>query len=307
MAWVRTKPNWTDGTSSAPLVCSVSKPVVALLAPDVVVVAALEGGRLHPAVRLVAVGTGGVTVARVAVRAEVGDHDLAGGVAGALAGRPGRVDDRLAVARRASGPLGVRAGRRCRARCRSSRCSPSPRTSVRCAVKPRESLLGVDLVGARRPGALSLKTSMRSVVRGSGVGFSVDRRPAACPPSTVKCAPSILKPSEVTEIRYLPAGRLSSALLVRQVGLVALRDDRRVAGGDADRRPRAGVGVVGVARAAGPGAAPAGSSRCPGWPAVPGSPVSSSLMIHLYFGTASPLWTKPGPAFDRARALHAAG
>ena len=33
------------------------------------------------------------------------------------------------------------------------------------------------------------------------------------PPETVKCEPSILKPSAVTEMRYLPAGRLSSAVL----------------------------------------------------------------------------------------------
>ena len=40
----------------------------------------------------------------------------------------------------------------------------------------------------------------------------------------------------------------------------------------------------------------------PGWADVPGSPVSSTLMSHLYFGTASPSWTKPGPAFTE-RAL----
>ena len=93
---------------------------------------------------------------------------------------------------------------------------------------------------------------MRRVVSGSGVGSSVDRT-CCVPPSTVKCAPSILKPSAVTEIRYLPAGRLSSALLVVQVGLVALGDDRRHAGRPPDRRPLAGVGEVGIARAAGPG------------------------------------------------------
>ena len=40
----------------------------------------------------------------------------------------------------------------------------------------------------------------------------------------------------------------------------------------------------------------------PGAAEVPGSPVSSTLMSHLYFVTASPLWTKPGPAFTE-RAL----
>ena len=33
------------------------------------------------------------------------------------------------------------------------------------------------------------------------------------PPVTVKCEPSILKPSAVTEMRYFPAGRLSSAVV----------------------------------------------------------------------------------------------
>ena len=40
----------------------------------------------------------------------------------------------------------------------------------------------------------------------------------------------------------------------------------------------------------------------PGWAEVPGSPVSSTLTSHLYFVTASPLCTKPGPAFTE-RAL----
>jgi hypothetical protein len=59
-------------------------------------------------------------------------------------------------------------------------------------------------------GTLSLKTWMRNVVSGSGVGFirtSVWVVPAEV---MVKCCPSILNPSAVTEIRYLPGSRPSS-------------------------------------------------------------------------------------------------
>ena len=59
---------------------------------------------------------------------------------------------------------------------------------------------------------LSLKTSMRRVDSGIGDGF-MSTVTAVVPGATVKCWPSILKPSAVTEMRYLPAGRLSSALV----------------------------------------------------------------------------------------------
>ena len=62
-AWVRTKPNWTAGHELGALGLLGVEAGVALLLPDVVVVTALEGGRLDPLVRLAGAGTGGVTVA----------------------------------------------------------------------------------------------------------------------------------------------------------------------------------------------------------------------------------------------------
>jgi hypothetical protein len=61
-------------------------------------------------------------------------------------------------------------------------------------------------------GTLSLKTCNRRVVSGSGVGFIRTTACVVAPELMVKCCPSILKPSAVTEIRYLPAGRSPSAV-----------------------------------------------------------------------------------------------
>jgi hypothetical protein len=79
---------------------------------------------------------------------------------------------------------------------------------VRCPTKPA-SPGSASTSYVASTGALSLKTLILNVVKGSGSGC-IATVTFCVPPSIVKCEPSILKPSAVTEIRYLPAGRSGS-------------------------------------------------------------------------------------------------
>src|SRR6476469_3056427 len=154
------------------------------------------------------------------------------------------------------------------------------------------------------------------VASGSGSGCIPTSTAVCRPATTLKWAPSILKSGAVTEMRYLPGLRpLSRVALARSfwspwATILECPDVGRTDGhGQLSAYGSVGSPAAGLAGLVLPPGARDGRQRSRrGAAAVPGSPVLSSLIIHWYAVTASPLWMpSAGPtvrALATVREMH---